>query len=108
MKCSTPLAKLCLVAVGLAALALSCSLRNENTRTAAERTSLPHPPNDARLHRLNTRVPWTSSRLIGSPEPPSPYRMEPVFPRLKFVEPLELVAMPGSDRFALAEHAHNI
>jgi len=108
MKCSTPFAKLCLVAVGLAALALSCSLRSGRTPIAADRASLSALPSAARLHSLKTRVPWTSSRLVGSPEPPSPYRTEPVFPRLKFVEPLELVAIPGSDRFVLAEHAHNI
>src|SRR5262249_3109553 len=36
------------------------------------------------------RVPWTTSKVRGSPEPPSPYRTELAFPRLKFDEPLDL------------------
>ena len=31
------------------------------------------------------RVPWTTSRLTGSPDPPPPYRIEQVFARLRFV-----------------------
>src|SRR5262249_56815443 len=36
------------------------------------------------------RVPWTTSKVRGSPEPPSPYRTELAFPKLKFDEPLDL------------------
>jgi uncharacterized repeat protein (TIGR03806 family) len=48
---------------------------------------------------LTQRIPWTASRIKGSPEPPSPYRTERVFPKLKFNEPLEMavVPLPGSD-----------
>src|SRR5439155_19353686 len=54
------------------------------------------------------RIPWTTSRITGSPEPPSPYRTEQLFPKLKCVEPLELVALTGSNRLVLAEHAGKI
>src|ERR1043166_8350907 len=55
------------------------------------------------------RIPWTSSRVLGSPEPPAPYRVEPVFPKLqKFVEPLEFAVMPGSDRVLVVEHESKI
>ena len=30
------------------------------------------------------RVPWTTSRLTGTPEPPPPYRIERAFPKLHF------------------------
>jgi len=61
------------------------------------------------LHSIEKREPWTASRIVGSPDPPSPYIIEPVFPKLKeFREPLEFVAMPGSDRFLIIEHEHNI
>src|SRR5437763_1128671 len=33
---------------------------------------------------LAKRVPWTTSRLVGSPDPPAPYRLERVFPKVKF------------------------
>src|SRR5262245_22841775 len=36
------------------------------------------------------RVPWTTSKVRGSPEPPSPFRTELAFPKLKFDEPLDL------------------
>src|SRR5437867_2300417 len=57
---------------------------------------------------VDRRVPWTTSRIHGSPEPPSPYLTERIFPKLTFVEPLELVAMPGSNRLILAVHAGKI
>src|SRR5262249_19227475 len=50
------------------------------------------------------RVPWTASKITGSPEPPPPYRLERVFPKLKFDHPLEIVPVPGSNRIAVIEH----
>lgn len=52
---------------------------------------------------LERRVPWTTSRLQGFPEPPPPYRAERVFPRLKFDEPLDLCALAGTKRLLVAE-----
>ncbi len=52
---------------------------------------------------LEKRVPWTTSKVIGSPEPPPPYRTEPAFPKLpKFEEPLDLTYAPGTDRLFVA------
>src|SRR3954469_16790360 len=48
------------------------------------------------------RVPWTTSKVKGSPEPPPPYRLEVVFPKLKFFEPLEATAAAGTDRMFVA------
>jgi putative heme-binding domain-containing protein len=50
------------------------------------------------------RVPWTTSHLHGSPEPPPPYRSERVFPRLAFRNPLLLTAASWTPRFFVAEH----
>src|SRR5262245_55061570 len=33
---------------------------------------------------IPARVPWTTSRIVGSPEPPPPYRNERAFPNLQF------------------------
>jgi uncharacterized repeat protein (TIGR03806 family) len=53
---------------------------------------------------LEKRVPWTTSKVVGSPEPPAPYRTEPAFPKLpKFEEPLDLTYAPGTDRLFVAE-----
>src|SRR6266481_1229729 len=68
-----------------------------------------HGAAESRSSLPGRRIPWTTSRVIGSPEPPAPYRVEPVFPKLKkFVEPLEFAAMPGSDRVLVVEHESKI
>lgn len=41
------------------------------------------------------RVPWTSSRVIGTPEPPPPMRARQVFEQLKFTRPLYMTMEPG-------------
>src|SRR5437867_3126915 len=52
---------------------------------------------------IEKRVPWTASKVIGSPEPPPPYKTEPAFPNLpKFEEPLDLTYAPGTDRLFVA------
>jgi putative heme-binding domain-containing protein len=48
------------------------------------------------------RVPWTSSQLHGSPEPPSPYVLERAFPKITFHEPLDAAMIPGTNRFVVA------
>ena len=52
---------------------------------------------------IDKRVPWTTSRVKGSPEPPPEYRSEVAFPKLKFAEPLDLAFVPGRNRLAVAE-----
>ena len=52
---------------------------------------------------IEERTPWTASTIRGTPEPPPPYRVQPAFPHLKFEEPLEMDAAPGSDRLFVAE-----
>ena len=47
-------------------------------------------------------MPWTASNVKGSPEPPAPYRLEPAFPKLKFIEPLELASVAGTERLFVA------
>src|SRR5579862_3088834 len=49
------------------------------------------------------RVPWTTSRIAGSPEPPPPYTVEPAFPKLTFEFPVVLVPEPGTNRLFLGE-----
>jgi uncharacterized repeat protein (TIGR03806 family) len=51
---------------------------------------------------LDKRVPWTTSHVKGSPEPPPPYRTEVAFPRLTFEEPLDLTYAPGTNRLFVA------
>ena len=53
---------------------------------------------------LTARVPWTTSRLVGSPDPPSPYRLTRAFPQVTFKGPVFIAQDPLSDRFFVAEY----
>ena len=47
---------------------------------------------------LQQRVRWSTSRVVGSPDPPSPYAVERAFPQLEFPKATVLTRAPGSDR----------
>ena len=53
--------------------------------------------------RSAPRVSWTTSRVVGSPNPPAPLRVERLFPKLKFDAPVDAGGMPGSDRIFVLE-----
>jgi putative heme-binding domain-containing protein len=56
-----------------------------------------------RANRKTKRPPWTTSRLIGSPYPPSLYKIEQVFPKLKFTNPVVLTNAPQSNRMFVVQ-----
>ena len=87
-----------LLVVGTAGWALLAWASNDFG--AAQPTS-----NDGAKADPSKRVLWTTSHITGSPEPPSPYRMERVFPKLEFKNPLVLVRAPGTDRLFVGEQA---
>ena len=49
------------------------------------------------------RIPWTTSRVTGTPDPPAPYRTVNAFPKLRLTEPLALTSAPGTNRLFAAE-----
>lgn len=49
------------------------------------------------------RVPFDTTRLQGSPEPPLPYRVRRAFPKLSFQYPVYLTHEPGADHFLVVE-----
>ena len=49
------------------------------------------------------RIPWRTSRITGSPEPPPPYRVERAFGKLQFKQPVILTNAPGTDRLFVVE-----
>jgi len=57
---------------------------------------------------ISERVPWTTSRLIGSPSPPPPYRLVRAFPNVAFDAPIYIAQEPASARFFVAEHEGKI
>ncbi len=58
---------------------------------------------EAAPYGLDKRVPWTTSRVVGSPDPPLPYTAKKVFSEIMLEAPLFAVAEPGSDRLWVIE-----
>jgi uncharacterized repeat protein (TIGR03806 family) len=52
-------------------------------------------------HGIEKRIPLTTSRVVGSPDPPPPYRVKRVYPNLKLSYPILVTHQPGSDRMLL-------
>ena len=53
----------------------------------------------------STRAPWTTSRVVGSPDPPAPFKVVRAYPNLKFEHPLLLARAPGMNRVFVGEQA---
>ena len=46
---------------------------------------------------------WTSSRIVGTPDPPPPYRTEQVFADVELENPTEMIRIPGTDRWCVLQ-----
>lgn len=62
----------------------------------AETPSPSQPTGDTSPHGLPRRLPWNTSRVIGTPEPPLPYTTRPFRPELKLKNPVFVIAEPGT------------
>jgi putative heme-binding domain-containing protein len=49
------------------------------------------------------RVPWTTSRVTGTPEPPPPYDVQRVYPKLSFKNPVDIAFASGTGRAFVVE-----
>ncbi|MEX2286396.1 MAG: PQQ-dependent sugar dehydrogenase [Planctomycetaceae bacterium] len=74
----------------------------------AQSKTVAQPASNERPYGLNKREPWITSRIVGSPDPSSPFKVERVFQNLGFVNPVELVRVPASKRLLVAELGGNI
>jgi uncharacterized repeat protein (TIGR03806 family) len=52
---------------------------------------------------LDHRVPWTTSRIVGSPEPPLPCRVERIFTNVTWKAPIFIVPEPGTDSLLIVQ-----
>ena len=52
---------------------------------------------------LATRAPWNGSRMIGSPDPPPPFKVVRAYPQVTFKQPLFMVRAHGLDRWFVGE-----
>ena len=49
------------------------------------------------------RVPWTTSRVVGSPDPPLPYSTEPVYAGIEWERPIYAKTEPGTDNLVVVQ-----
>ncbi len=54
------------------------------------------------------RIPWTESRVVGSPEPPLPYVLQRVYPGVGFDKPVSIHPIPGEPRMVVCEQPGRI
>ena len=57
---------------------------------------------------IEKRIPFTTSRLVGSPDPPLPYRASRAFPKLNFKHPLLITHLPETERMLVVEQSERI
>jgi hypothetical protein len=57
----------------------------------------------SRPHGIEKYVPVTTSTVSGSPDPPPPFRVARVFPKLKINFPIAIRRQPGSDRLIVID-----
>ncbi|HWE04402.1 MAG TPA: PQQ-dependent sugar dehydrogenase [Tepidisphaeraceae bacterium] len=62
---------------------------------------------DGRAYGVSTRVPWTTSKVIGSPDAPLPFTVAKAFPDLHVRQPLAVIEEPGADTDLLLQHLGN-
>jgi uncharacterized repeat protein (TIGR03806 family) len=74
------------------------------------RPAVPPVLQDAASHPfgIQQRIPWTTSRIVGSPEPPPPYKAVRAFPGLTFDHPLLMTKVPGTNRLLVAQEGGKI
>ncbi|MDA0835909.1 MAG: PQQ-dependent sugar dehydrogenase [Planctomycetota bacterium] len=62
-----------------------------------------HGDEETKPFGLEKREPWTTSKVVGTPEPPPPYTIERIYPEIKFQNPVFIAQEPGTDRLLVAE-----
>jgi putative heme-binding domain-containing protein len=87
-------ARLCSATVAFGVLGALLSL-DYSTRAADDKQKDKDKP---------ARKPWTTSKVVGSPEPPPPYKSVRAFPNAQFKHPDLIARCPGSDRLFVGEH----
>jgi len=58
--------------------------------------------------KLGTRPSWTGSHVVGSPEPPPPYTVEPVFKHVAWKNPVFAIREPESEWLIVVEWPQQI
>jgi len=62
-----------------------------------------HGADEQQPFGIDHRIPWTTSRVVGSPEPPLPYTVEKTFTNIAWKAPLFIIAEPDTDYLLVAQ-----
>jgi glucose/arabinose dehydrogenase/mono/diheme cytochrome c family protein len=85
----------------LAVMMAGAALALPQRPPALQGVSAAAAPAEEKPFGLSKRIPWTTSKVVGSPEPPPPYRVRRTFPNLKVVYPIAVAHEPGTENLLL-------
>jgi uncharacterized repeat protein (TIGR03806 family) len=80
----------------------------EAAASKSKEAASPAASKKAESQKPAPRVRWTTSRVVGSPEPPYPYVFRRAFPGLKFDKPVYMVPEPGTDRIFILQYPNGL
>ncbi|MEQ1824860.1 MAG: PQQ-dependent sugar dehydrogenase [Pirellula sp.] len=92
-------------AVGLLIVLLQSLMQSSVSAWSQENANATPTGKPTKESLPESRQPWTTSRVVGSPEPPPPFKSVRAFPNLKFEHPLHLVSALSTNRLFVAEQA---
>jgi uncharacterized repeat protein (TIGR03806 family) len=90
------------------AIGPNAALSEEAAAPKAKEPASPAASKKAESQKPATRVRWTTSRVVGSPEPPYPYVFRRAFPGLKFDKPVYMIPEPGTDRIFILQYPNGL
>jgi hypothetical protein len=73
----------------------------QSVQTVAAGNADQRDQRDTKSFGIDKRVPWTTSRVIGSPESPPPYRIRRTFEKLQVANPITIAHEPGTQNLLL-------
>src|SRR5258706_8456401 len=62
-----------------------------------------HSTDEQQPFGIDHRIPWTTSRVVGSPDPPLPYTIEKTFTNIQWKAPIFIAPEPGTDRLLVVQ-----
>ena len=83
--------QLSFLAAAIAGFALVCNAAGKDATGNSEKASSP------------SRPPWSTSRVVGTPDPPPPYTVEPAFTDIAWKNPVFAIREPDSEWLIVVE-----
>ena len=58
---------------------------------------------NSKPYGIEKRIPWTTSRVVGTPDPPLPYSVQKTFSKLQLTNPVYIEGEPGTNSLLLVQ-----